>query len=167
MAYTTIDDVRLALADLGTGTDTAVGLDDTTLEAAISDGDAELDGWLCSRYVTPVVDPLWEPLHRWATTFAAWYATLTYRKGKDLEATDPVQLRKLAVLEILRRVVDGVVDLPLPGVDTDPGGATVHNVWCGDLFDPTDWLPGEPGYPPHTGQWSSPWPGQWSHSRGA
>ena len=150
--YATLTDVRLALTPDGDPTDksTAAGLSDEALTAAIKQGDAEIDLALVGIYVTPVdaVDGITpEPVLSWSIALGAWYATLVFMRGKDIGDNDPVKQRRDGVYRYLQSVRTGRIPLGLPRVEEGPedaaGGAT--NLWEDNLFDHTDWLPGNVG----------------------
>lgn len=149
--YTTPAAVREVLAAAPTTTtdgQTAASFDDESLIQAIRDASGEINGYLGGRYATPVVpvDGEYSPVVVWmATSSAAWYATLTHRKSKDIEDDDPVQRRRTAVMKLLEGVSKGDIDLPLPP-PTVVGDTGAFNLWEGELFDHRDWLPGEPYY---------------------
>lgn len=159
MAYTSIGRVRLALAPDGdfASPSTAASLPDATIIEQIRIGDAEVDTYLSSRYVTPVVGgETNEIVSAWATNLAAWYSDLVYRKNDDLEETDPVQRRRQATIDQLQRVLSGEIDLQIPVLS---GGNAAFMDYPGRLFDPTDWRPGEGGYhpEPYGPNWSPEW----------
>jgi len=173
MAYSEPNDVRNVLApgvwpapgpDPAPKTGTAADLSDDQLNAAISQGDNLIDSYIGGRYATPVADPP-EGLIQWSATAGAYYATLTYRKGKDISDQDPVTRRFAILMQMLQRISTGSLTLPLPG-NTQPGanagvGSPV-NPYSGDLFDSSDFnlvpvnsaWPFYPDVPP-------PWPGIW------
>ena len=152
--YANLDEVRQALTPDGNPADqsTAAGLSDAALTLAVEQGDAEIDLALVGIYVTPVepVEGLVpEPIRSWSIALGAWHATLIFMQGKDIGDNDPVKQRRDAVVRYLQSVRTGRIPLNLPRIEEGPedavGGAT--NIWDGDLFDHTDWLPGNVGYP--------------------
>ena len=152
MAYSTPQEVRLALVPTGDGgqptapTHTAADLTDEQLADAIAEGDSIIDGYLGGRYTTPV-EPVSgtvpAPLAMWSRSLAAYFATLAYRRGQDFADTDPVARRYNAVMLALKDVEAGKLLLPLP----QPGGGTgtalsavgqAVNPYIGDLWTPED-----------------------------
>lgn len=165
MAYSQPNDIRNALAPgpwpyTGGGsapkTGTAADLGDPQLVDAISEADAQIDLMLNRRYATPVADTDVPNLVRWwSRDIAAYYATLTYRKGRDLTAQDPVALRYNSAIVALTAVRDGknLLNLPEPtsaAGDTGSvsGASAPINPYNGTLFGPCDvGLPGsDPAY---------------------
>lgn len=153
MAYSQPVDVRNALApgvwaapDDGPPprTGTAADLSDAQLADAIAEADGLIDAYLGGRYATPV-DPVGgqapAPVRWWSRDIAAYNATLTNRKGKDLSPTDPVALRYAQTMSALTATRDGKSSLSLPqnaGPGGTSGAATPLNPYSGQLFGPTD-----------------------------
>lgn len=145
MAYCTAEQVRGVLArDVAQATGTAATLFDVDiLEYHIGAAQAELDGRVAGRYVTPFPDPVPALIQSLTVDVAAWLATLTYRQSKSMEPDDPVRLRYQRALELMQGLSDGSIDLP-PGHTPGDGGAettgvaTVRNPYIGRLFGVED-----------------------------
>lgn len=145
MAYCTPDDVRAALRPAGETGTTAAELDDAQLDDAVREAQSVVDGYLARRYAVPFADGSVPDL-AWGLTrsIAAYLATLTYRRARDLDPQDPVQLRYDHALRLLRGVADGDLWLePQPdggaGGGTPGGVVTTVNPYRGDLFTLDDW----------------------------
>ena len=161
--YCTVQDVKLALAPVSEWADdddsTAVSLPQDQIEDAINEAEAIVKSHLLVRYVItpaqtvqivlPVGDPPVEedvmaapqPVRYWTRDIAAFLATLTHRKGKDLGEDDPIRLRYNMVMGFLMAVRDHKMNLDLPVVGSDAGadgGVTVVNLYEGKLFDLED-----------------------------
>lgn len=169
MPYSTVRDVRLALTpdtpEEGDGpayaADTAASLSDAHLQDAIQEADGRIDFYIGTRYAVPVEyedPPAPEPLRSWSRNIAAYLATLTFRRHKDLPADDPIRLRFTSTIETLVAVQESRIDLPFdpipPGSET-AGGSPVGGV--GEIFTPEDWRPGPYSFHGRTG-----WPGWWN-----
>jgi len=143
--YTDPASVRVALAGSLTdysATGTAASLSDTELNDAIREAQGVVDGYLSTRYETPITNGADNAL-LWGMTrdIAAYLATLTYRKNKDLTATDPVALRYQAAMAQLQALQQGVMaldftpDAPLDGEPDLSGMPIVENAYEGTLFN--------------------------------
>lgn len=176
MAYSLPVDVRNALAPGDWGgtnppikTGTAADLSDAQLIDAISEADQLIDTYLNRWYLTPVApvegsDPPVAPaqVRNWSRDIAAYNATLTYRRGKDLAAYDPVVLRYQQAMTSLTAVRDGKASITLPRNTGDSGAAgagTPINQYTGDLFGSEDFnlRPAAPGGDRFT-RWPFGWP---------
>lgn len=136
MAYTTVEDLRLALAPSGdTGPSTAASLSDPELTDAISEAQQEIDARLSSGYTVPFV-PVPGLVAQITRDLAAFKATLVHRRGNPLDARDPIQLRYTHAMDLLKQIAAGDVDLiGAAGEDIQTGGAaTVIQPYEGDMF---------------------------------
>lgn len=145
MAYCTVEQVRGVLArDVAQATGTAAGLFDVDiLEYHIGAAQAEIDGRVAGRYVTPFPDPVPALIASVTVDVAAWLATLTYRQSKDIAADDPVRLRYERAFGLMQGLSDGSIDLPPGHTPGDggaetAGGASTRNPYLGKLFGPDD-----------------------------
>ncbi len=80
--------------------------DPAVVARALADADAEIDGWLASRYPVPVDPP--SPRLKALATEIAWYRL--HQDGTDDKS--PSRLAYLDAIAYLRRVSDGSADLP-------------------------------------------------------
>lgn len=127
--YTTPSKVRGALTPSGSESDlsTAAGFSDVQLNATIIEAQAVVDSYLSSQYPVPlpaaVLQPdgtAPEPVGSLTRDIAAYYATLTYRRGKDITETDPVVRRYNAAINLLARLASG--QSTIPGLENPAGG---------------------------------------------
>lgn len=174
MAYSTPNDVRNVLApgvwpvpedEQPPKTGTAADLSDDQITEAIKRGDNLIDTYIGGKYATPVAEPP-VGLVQWSASAGAYYATLTYRRGKDLSDQDPVVRQFALLMQMLQGVASGKLTLPIPA-NTQPGATTgvgpPVNSYSGDLFSSSDF-----NLVPINGAWPffpdvpPPFPGIWS-----
>lgn len=150
--YSSVTDVRLALTPGGDPGDvtTAASLTDPGITDAIKEGDGWIDTYILSKYSIPTdatADPpdsvAIYPIRAWSRDLAAWFATLTFRKSKDIADEDPVYRRFLWVQDVLERIAAGTLRPNLPRPPDPPEGygsqgAFVYNLYEGRLFRPSD-----------------------------
>jgi phage gp36-like protein len=140
MPYCTPEDVRGALGPLVLDKSrTAQELTDGELANAIASSQTIVDGYTGTSYSDGSVPGLVKTLTQ---DIAAYYATLTYRRGKALTADDPVTLRYAAAITMLGDIVSGVITLdPDDGSDDgddSPSDISIQNTQFGPLFGPSD-----------------------------
>lgn len=144
--YCTIEDVRNALTPGGSQVDktTASGLEDTQIIDSIREADSIVNSYINARYTVPQ-DPLdadraVEPARFWSRNIAAFLATLTYKRSKDVPADEPVRLRYNLTMAGLLAIREGKATTSLPpiGVTTGSDGVTVINQYQGSMFAPAD-----------------------------
>lgn len=117
--YTDVPAVRLALSPGGDESDvgSAASLADSDLQAAVDDATDEINGKIGGRYSLPlVISPTPSILSRIARDIAAYFATLTYRRGDPIVTGDPVQLRYNAAESLLTQIQNGTIQLD-PTID--------------------------------------------------
>lgn len=146
MAYSQPNDLRNALApgewdpppDPPPVTRTAADLSDDQLNTEIDQADQTIDGYISRFYATPVSDEdaAKSPVKTWSTNIAAYLATLTNRRGKDLSPNDPVVLRYTQTMVQVLAVNKGAMSLPITpqsGGSLSAGAGAVLNQ---PYFDP-------------------------------
>jgi phage gp36-like protein len=144
VAYTTPEKVRDLLArDVSQVSSTAASLDEPRILDAIAQATDIINGYLASRYSVPFTDPPPTLISTIAEAIAAYRADLAYRQGVDYDSElDPVYLRVKEVMQQLKDIRDGKMDVPGAPTDdgsgTQQGGATVLNQYAGTLFSPAD-----------------------------
>lgn len=129
-------------------------LTDEQIEQAVAKGDATIDACLLARYTIPA-DGTWtppspedadeitglaiEPVQQWSVSLGTYFATLSYRRGLDLTADDPVRLEYTHTMGLLIAIRDGKGSAQLPPVGGGDAGAgsdaTVVNLYDGVLWD--------------------------------
>lgn len=164
MPYSEVADVRQVLSPDGQQDDdqTAASFSDDALTDAITRADATLNARLGSHYTVPVDVALYDApglLRDWSSVVAAYFATLTYSRGADIDENDPIRLRYIDVVKILDAIDKGTVILPFPTPTAGDTTVTVVNRYEGDLFLPKDFdlqdsrLPYGWGVVPGWGEW--------------
>jgi phage gp36-like protein len=145
-AYTTVDDLRLALAPGGVADPgTASALSDGELADAVGEAQSEVDARLSDRgapYAEGAVPALVAQITR---DLAAFKATLVHRKGHPVEPNDPVRLRYDHALALLRQIGTGEVDLP-GTVEEGTSESALLNPYDGALFQLDDFALGSGSY---------------------
>jgi len=126
--YCSVQDVRIALAadGLNDGTNTAADMSDNTLTDAITEASAVVDSYVGGPYSD--TDTVPSMVVYWTRDIAAFLATLTWRKSKDLTVMDPVYLRYQLTLDRLMGIATGTTAMPSDQLPTsDPYAGTVIN----------------------------------------
>lgn len=156
--YCVVRDVRLALTPSADAEnkETAANLPDWQIEDAILEAEGVVNTHVLARYTIPVVEVTENvdgtdetfvvapsPIRGWARDIAAFLATLTFRKNKDLGKDDPIRLRFMWVMQMLTDIRDGKMNLPggvfPPATDANATeGVFVENLYTGTLFGPED-----------------------------
>lgn len=163
MSYSTIAEVKLALApfDAPTPTNSAADLPDDQIQDAIDQADSIIDSMIGGFYVVPVAstgseiivtDPPTDetilifphPIDWFSRDVAAYLATLSYMERQDITATDPIQLRYNIAWGLLVKIQAGKATLQIPALPSgDPGAmagaGSPINTYPGKLFEPSDW----------------------------
>lgn len=152
MAYSTPASVRKAIVPSSDGnepttaTHTAADLSDAALSDAIAEADSTIDGYIGSRYQTPVppdatTGKIPNPLPFWSRNLAAYFATLTFRGSQDLGDSDPISRRYKDTLSALKSVSSGHMNLNAPantGPSSSVEAGSPVNPYVGDLWSPED-----------------------------
>lgn len=154
--YCTVFDVRNALTPGAAASDatTAASLGDAQITDAINEADSRINSYLPGDYsVSATTIQQGDPpqafsvapdlIRFWSRDIAAYLATLTYKKHMNVPEDDPVRLRYEMVMETLRLVRDGKINLPADADATDDlGDVFVYNQYTGNLFGADDFLLG-------------------------
>lgn len=183
--YCTVRDVRIALTPEGVEQgqprgETGAILPDWQITDAINEAEGLINAYVAKRYViTPEeveeINPenpgeTWvyfvapSPLRGWTRNIAAWLATLTYRKNKDIGEDDPVRLRFNMTMASLTSVKDHSIDLALPINEVGTNESIALNLYDEPLFQLEDF---NLGYGEHVGrEWQRLWPSRVDGSYG-
>ena len=105
-------------------------LSDDQLNAAIAQASAKVSAYVGTSYVVDAADPVVivpDLVRTCAIQLATFYATLTYRKGKDLSQFDPVFLGYQDAVKTLTDVAAGRIDVAPTG-PADPVDKPGHIV---------------------------------------
>lgn len=146
--YSSPIDVRNALTPGATSVDptTGAGLSDEQIDDAIRQADSRINGYLPTGYVVPTetvengLVVAIAPFRYWSRDIAAYLATLTYKRNKDVPQDEPVRLRYTDAMGDLILVSRGTFELPaMPSNPTAlVGDVFVYNQYEGRLFGPED-----------------------------
>lgn len=137
MAYTTPDRLKLVMAGdyNAAGPDTPASLSEEALLDAIGRAESRVDARLSRQYAVPF-DPPGDLIVSVTEGLAAFYATLTARRGAPVDREDPARLRYEDALKMLDQLASG--DLVIGSVDTSTGEVGSVQPYYGDLFVPED-----------------------------
>lgn len=147
--YSSPADVRNALTPGADEDDetTAASFADAQINDAIKEADGVIDTYIYALFGIPQdadnPDVAIYPVRAWSRDIAAYLATLTYRKSKDLQPEDPIRLRFMYVMDILEKIAAGILrpnlpQPPEPPPGYGPQGAFVYNLYRGKLFHISD-----------------------------
>lgn len=131
--YCLPSDIRSNVAGTDAGTGTCAMLEDAQLNAAIGQASAKVGAYVGTAYVVDAADPVIvvpDLVKTVTVQLATFYATLTYRKGKDLSAMDPVYLGYLDANKILTDIAAGLIEVAptAPADPTDKPGHVVNTL---------------------------------------
>jgi phage gp36-like protein len=126
-------DIRNNVAGTDAGTGTCAQLEDSQLNAAIAQASAKVSSYVGTAYVVDAADPVIvvpDLVKTCTIQIATFYATLTYRKGKDLSQFDPVYLGYQDAIATLTDVVAGNIEVAptAPADPTDKPGHVVQTI---------------------------------------
>jgi phage gp36-like protein len=123
-------DIRSNVAGTDAGTGTCAQLEDAQLNAAIAQASSKVSAYVGTSYVVDAADPVIvvpDLVKTCTIQIATFYATLTYRKGKDLSQYDPVVLGYNDAISTLKDVVAGNIEVA-PTAPADPTDRPGHVV---------------------------------------
>jgi phage gp36-like protein len=142
--YATPEDVRGVLSPDGEqdGYETAASFSNEALLAQIKKAEGRVNTYLAKRYHVPVDTAIYDTdgvIREWTATIAGWLATLTFSRGQDIGADDPIRLRFNDVMKMLDRVQSGNLSPNWPLEDNNASNdLAVVNRYEGNLFSPED-----------------------------
>lgn len=120
--YCLPSDIREAVGGTDAGTGTCAELPDDQLNAAIGQASTRVSSYAGTTWVTDANNPtvtVPDLIVSLTISLAVFYATLTYRKGKDLSAFDPVYLRWADANKTLADIASGLIEVA-PSAPSDP-----------------------------------------------
>lgn len=126
-------DIRANVAGTDAGTGTCAQLEDYQISAAIAQASAKVSAYVGTSYVVDAADPVItvpDLVFTCTVQIATFYATLTYRKGKDLSQFDPVLLGYNDAIATLKDVVAGNIEVSptAPADPTDKPGKVINTL---------------------------------------
>lgn len=133
VAYCLPADIRANVAGTDAGTGTCAALEDYQLDAAIAQASAKVSAYVGTAYEVDAADPVIvipDLVVSVTIQIATFYATLVYRKGKDLSQYDPVVLGYNDAMATLRDVVAGNIEVAptAPADPTDKPGHVINTI---------------------------------------
>jgi phage gp36-like protein len=131
--YCLPSDIRENVGGTDAGTGTCAALEDYQLNAAIAQASAKVSAYAGTTYVVDAADPVVvvpDLVKTCTVQIATYYATLTYRKGKDMSAFDPVYLGYEDAMKTLTDVVNGWIEIDpsTPGEPVVDAGHVVQTI---------------------------------------
>lgn len=127
VSYCAPSDIRSAVAGTDDGTGTCAMLTDQQIAAAIAQASSKVSAYAGTAWYVDAADPVVvipDLVFSLTVQLATFYATLTYRKSKDLAAFDPIYLSYLDATATLKDIAAGLIEVePVPPADpvTDTG----------------------------------------------
>lgn len=126
-------DIRNNVAGTDAGTGTCAALEDAQLTAAIAQASAKVSSYVGTSYVVDAADPVIvvpDLVKTLTVQIATFYATLIYKKGKDLSAFDPVYLGWVDATNTLKDIAAGKIEVAptAPADPTDRAGHVVNTL---------------------------------------
>ena len=141
MSYVSPSDVRNAVAPDGSFVGTCAELDDEQLQGHIGRAQNVVNGYTSVAFNDANVPGMVKDL---TIQLAAFYGTLAYRKGKELNEMHPVYLAYKDAQTILTGIKNGTINFEPPNLDIDPVPVRrrpkVNNAWrnAADMFPMTE-----------------------------
>jgi phage gp36-like protein len=131
VSYCQPSDIRDNVAGTDSGTGTCAQLSDDQLSAAVAKASAKVSAYAGTSWMTDANTPtvtIPDLVVNLTVAIGSFYATLTYRKGKDLSAFDPVYLGYLDAMATLKDIINGnIVVAPVPPGEAPVAGGKVIN----------------------------------------
>jgi hypothetical protein len=131
--YCTAADIRLAVAGTDDGTGTCAMLTDQQLLGAIAQASSKVSAYVGTDYEPDATTPsvtVPDLVKGITVQLATFFATLIYRKGKDLSAFDPAYLAYVDANKTLADIASGLIDVapPTPGAPDDAPGHVTQTI---------------------------------------
>jgi len=118
VSYCTPADIRANVAGTDDGTGTCAQLDVRILQAKIAQASSRVSSYTGETYDPAAVPDLVKDL---TVQMATYYATLVYRKGRDLSQFDPVMLGYQDAMATLNAIAAGKIQVTPSQPDEPPG----------------------------------------------
>ena len=129
--YCQPSDIRSNVAGTDDGTGTCAALTDEQISAAITQASAKVSAYVGTDFEVDASSPVVtvpDLVFTITVQLATFYATLVYRKGKDLSQYDPVMLGYTDAMSTLKDIVSGLIEVvPSPPGDPVPSPGHVIN----------------------------------------
>lgn len=123
--YASVADLRNVMAGTDSGTGTAAQLTDSQLTLALYAASNRVSVYAGNVFDGSSADAMPPPiLHDLALDLAAFWATTTYLKNKEIGTTHPVYVKYQNAMQVLKDVRTGTVLLdpaPAPGIGSEVG----------------------------------------------
>lgn len=120
--YCQPSDIRSSVGGTDAGTGTCAQLSDGQLNEAIARAGAKVSSYAGTTWAVDASNPVVtvpDLISSLTLAIATFYATLTYRKGKDLSAMDPVYLGYVDAMATLKDIASGLIQVA-PTAPADP-----------------------------------------------
>jgi phage gp36-like protein len=131
VSYCTPADIRNNVAGTDAGTGTCAQLEDAQISAAIARASAKVSAYAGTAWFVDANDPnpvIPDLIFGLTVQIATYYATLTYRKGKDLTQYDPAMLAYTDAVATLKDIASGLIDVsPTPPNDPVSNASKIIN----------------------------------------
>lgn len=146
VSYCLPADIRNNVAGTDGGTGTCAMLEDDQLSEAIARASSKVSAYAGTAWFVDVNDPVIvipDLIVSLTIAIGTFYATLTYRKGKDLTTTDPVYLGYTDATQTLKDIASGLIDVaPTPPADApDRAGKVINKLPAIFTFENSGVLP--------------------------
>lgn len=148
--YCLPSDIRDNVAGTDAGTGTCAQLEDYQLSAAIGRASSKVSAYVGTTYVVDANDPVIvvpDLVTDLTVAIGSYYATLTYRKGKDLSQYDPILLGYQDAMATLQDIVAGKIEVAptAPADPTDRPGHVINTVPKTFTFEDSGVVPNHRG----------------------
>jgi phage gp36-like protein len=129
VSYCTPADIRSNVAGTDAGTGTCAMLEDALIQSAIGRASAKVSAYAGTAWFVDANDPapvVPDLIFGLTVQIATYYATMIYRKGKDLSQYDPAMLAYTDAMATLKDIATGLIEVnPQPPNDPIADGSRV------------------------------------------